>query len=92
MKHVVRDKLDSRSILFYFMGYPRNSVGYYSYNPQETKMFVSRNATFLEKVFLLYRKGEMIELEEFRETPTIIEPTTEHPREEIQASRRSEKV
>ena len=61
-------------------------------NPQKTKVFVSRNETFLEKEFLLDRKGEKIELEEVRETPTIIEPTREEPREEIQDHRRSERV
>ena len=92
MKQLVGDKLDSRSILCYFVGYPRNSAGYYFYHPQETNVFVSRNATLLERDFLLDRKGQMIELEEVREKPTIIEPTPDEPREEIQAPSRYEKV
>ena len=76
------------------MGYPRNSIGYYFYYPSETKVFVSRNATFLEKEFLLDRKGGMIELDEIREPPTtqVVEPTPQQPIKETQALRRSERI
>ena len=49
------------------MGYPKESIGYYFYDPSEQKVFVSRNATFLEKKFLLDINGEIVELEEIQE-------------------------
>ncbi|KAL0286252.1 UNVERIFIED_CONTAM: hypothetical protein Sradi_7154100 [Sesamum radiatum] len=49
VKRLVGDKLDSRSSLGRFIGYPK--AGYYFYDPTEQKTFVSRNAVFLEKGF-----------------------------------------
>ena len=94
VKQTVGDKLDSRSTLCYFVGYPNNSVGYYFYHPNEAKVFVSRNATFLEREFLLDRKGKMIELEEIQDTPStiVVEPNLQQPVVEVQAPRRSDKV
>ncbi|WP_036673399.1 DDE-type integrase/transposase/recombinase, partial [Pediococcus pentosaceus] len=94
VKQAVGGKLDSRSTLCYFVGYPKNSVGYYFYHPTETKVFVSRNATFLEKEFLLDRKGKMIELEEIREGPETqtVEPTPQEPIVIEHAPRRSERM
>ncbi|KAL0345807.1 UNVERIFIED_CONTAM: putative mitochondrial protein [Sesamum radiatum] len=50
VKRLVGDKLDSRSSLCRFIGYPKETAGYYFYDPTEQKTFVSRNAVFLEKV------------------------------------------
>nr|GFC31355.1 retrovirus-related Pol polyprotein from transposon TNT 1-94 [Tanacetum cinerariifolium] len=49
--HVKRDtpdKLDSRSIKCIFVGYPKETMGYYFYYPLENKIFVARNAEFFE--------------------------------------------
>ena len=47
------------------MGYPKETMGYYFYNPLEQKVFVLRNAVFLEKEFLLKEdSGSKIELDE----------------------------
>ncbi|KAL0434658.1 UNVERIFIED_CONTAM: hypothetical protein Sradi_0173700 [Sesamum radiatum] len=51
VKRLVGDKLDSRSSLCRFVGYPKETVGYYFYDPAEQKVFVSWNAVFLEKDF-----------------------------------------
>ncbi|KAL0394470.1 UNVERIFIED_CONTAM: hypothetical protein Slati_4413200 [Sesamum latifolium] len=51
VKRLVGDKLDSRSSLCRFIGYPKETAGYYFYDPAEQKVFVSRNAMFLEKGF-----------------------------------------
>ncbi|KAL0294300.1 UNVERIFIED_CONTAM: Transposon Ty2-GR1 Gag-Pol polyprotein [Sesamum radiatum] len=51
VKRLVGDKLDSRSSLCRFIGYPKETAGYYFYDPTEQKTFVSRNAVFLEKGF-----------------------------------------
>ncbi|KAL0290254.1 UNVERIFIED_CONTAM: Retrovirus-related Pol polyprotein from transposon RE1 [Sesamum calycinum] len=50
VKRLVGDKLDSRSSLCRFIGYPKETAGYYFYDPSEQKVFVSRNAVFLERV------------------------------------------
>ena len=50
------------------MGYPKESFGYYFYNPNEQKVFVLRHATFLEREFILeIASGRQIELDEVRE-------------------------
>ena len=64
-----------------FVGYPKETRGYYFYNPSEQKVFVSKYATFLEKEFLLTESsGSEFELNEVQD-PQIgvdepIEPTT----------------
>ena len=75
------DKLDSRSDLCYFVGYPSNSMGYEFYYVSEAKIFVSRNAIFLEKEFLSNRKGNVVDLEEVRE-----------PQDEVQTEQAYEPV
>ncbi|KAL0455215.1 UNVERIFIED_CONTAM: Retrovirus-related Pol polyprotein from transposon TNT 1-94 [Sesamum latifolium] len=50
VKRLVGDNLDSRSSLCRFIGYSKETAGYYFYDPAEQKIFVSRNAVFLEKV------------------------------------------
>ena len=53
VKHIESEKLGARSERYLFMGYPKETRGYYFYNPLEQKVFVSKHATFLEKEFLL---------------------------------------
>ncbi|GJS93261.1 retrovirus-related pol polyprotein from transposon TNT 1-94 [Tanacetum coccineum] len=47
------DKLDSRSIKCIFVGYPKETMGYYFYYPLENKIFVSRNAEFFKNSFMV---------------------------------------
>ncbi|XP_073039163.1 uncharacterized protein [Primulina eburnea] len=42
------DKMQPRSELCMFVGYPKGTRGYYFYSHQDKKIFVSTNATFLE--------------------------------------------
>ncbi|KAL0367234.1 UNVERIFIED_CONTAM: Retrovirus-related Pol polyprotein from transposon RE2 [Sesamum radiatum] len=51
VKKLVGDKLDSRSSLCKFLGCPKETAGYYFYDPSEQKVFVSRNVVFLKKGF-----------------------------------------
>ena len=61
-------KLESRSNKYNFVGYPKESKGYFFYNLFEQKMFVSRNATFLENEILSGRgNGRRIKLSEAQE-------------------------
>ena len=46
------DKLGQRSDKCLFVGYPKESKGYYFYLPEEQKLFIRLRAIFLEKEFL----------------------------------------
>ena len=62
------DKLGAKSDKCLFVGYPKETIGYYFYNPLEQKVFVSKHVIFLEKDFLLEKaSGSKIELEEVQE-------------------------
>src|SRR5215813_8104729 len=45
-------KLESRSQVCLFVGYPKETRGGLFYNPEENKVFVSKNATFLEEDYM----------------------------------------
>ncbi|KAL0413508.1 UNVERIFIED_CONTAM: hypothetical protein Sradi_1552500 [Sesamum radiatum] len=80
VKKLVGDKLDSRSSLCRFIGYPKETVGYYFYNPAEQNIFVSRNALFLKKGFPSDSRHDEVLIEESNEEPhhdttTSFEPT-----------------
>ncbi|KAL0427517.1 UNVERIFIED_CONTAM: hypothetical protein Slati_2926500 [Sesamum latifolium] len=64
VKRLVGDKLDSRSSLCRFIGYPKETAGYYFYDPTEQKVFVSRNAVFLEKGFSSDNRRDEVLIEE----------------------------
>ncbi|KAL0405946.1 UNVERIFIED_CONTAM: hypothetical protein Slati_3908500 [Sesamum latifolium] len=66
VKRLVGDKLDSRSSLCRFIGYPKETAGYYFYDPFEQKIFISRNAVFLEKGFPADSRRDEVLLEVFR--------------------------
>jgi len=46
------NKLEARSEVCIFVGYPRGTKGGYFYNPKENKVVVSTNATFLEESYM----------------------------------------
>ncbi|KAL0374003.1 UNVERIFIED_CONTAM: hypothetical protein Sradi_3316000 [Sesamum radiatum] len=64
VKRLVGDKLDSRSSLCRFVGYPKETAGYYFYDPPSKKVFVSRNAVFLEKSFPSDNQRDEVLIEE----------------------------
>ena len=45
-------KLESRSELCLFVGYPKGTKGYIFYSPSDNKTFVSTNARFLEEDYI----------------------------------------
>ncbi|GJW72832.1 retrotransposon protein, putative, ty1-copia subclass [Tanacetum coccineum] len=53
VKQDTSDKLDSRSIKCSFLGYPKETMGYYFYYPLENKIFVARNVEFLKSSLIL---------------------------------------
>ena len=69
------DKLEARGIGCRFVGYPKNTMGYYFYLPNENKILISRHASFLEKEFIQEEgTGRKIELEELMDEQTSETP------------------
>ncbi|KAK8619616.1 hypothetical protein V6N13_135898 [Hibiscus sabdariffa] len=75
VKHQMSTKLEPKSEKCTFVGYPKETKGYYFYN--ENKVFVAQTGVFLEKEFLTNSgKGRNIELEEVQQQQ-VIEPEVE---------------
>ena len=82
VKRLTPTKLEPRSDKCIFVGYPRETKGYYFYNRQENKVFVAQNVVFLEKEFLSKEvSGSTVRLEEVRETQENVLVSTD---EEVQ--------
>ncbi|KAK8662901.1 hypothetical protein V6N13_024787 [Hibiscus sabdariffa] len=70
-------KLEPKSHKCTFVGYPKETKGYYFFNPKENKVFAARTRVFLEKEFLSNNgNGRNIELEEVQQQK-VIEPEVE---------------
>jgi hypothetical protein len=52
VKHLMSDKLTQKSDKCFFVGYLRETKGYYFYDKAEGKVFDARNGVFMEKEFL----------------------------------------
>ncbi|KAL4386633.1 hypothetical protein GQ457_09G019180 [Hibiscus cannabinus] len=66
VKHQISNKLEPKSKKCTFVGYPKETKGYYFYN--ENKVLVARTGVFLEKEFLSNKeKGRNIELKEVQQ-------------------------
>ena len=64
------DKLTAKSDKCIFMGYLRETLGYYFYNREEGKVFVAHSGVFLEKEFLgRETSGRSVQLEEVQDEP-----------------------
>ena len=85
IKKLKTDKLETRSVQGRFVGYPKESLGYQFYLPDEQRVVISRHAIFLEKEFIQEGgKGRKIVLEEgFPEQQTTMDqvqkPSLEDP-------------
>jgi hypothetical protein len=53
VKCLMSNKFTPKSDRCFFVGYPRETKGYYFYNKAEGKVFIACNGAFLEKEFLL---------------------------------------
>ena len=68
MKCQISDKLALKSNKCLFMGYPKETKGYYFYNASENKVFVARNCVFLEREFISKgTSGSKVQLEEIQD-------------------------
>ncbi|KAK8555331.1 hypothetical protein V6N12_009479 [Hibiscus sabdariffa] len=77
VKHQMSTKLEPKSHKCTFVGYPKETKGYYFYNHKENKVFVARTRVFLEKDFLSSKENRRnIELEEVQQQQDI-EPEVE---------------
>nr|GEY89667.1 zinc finger, CCHC-type [Tanacetum cinerariifolium] len=78
VKHHTAEKLEQRSVKCIFVGYPKETMGYYFYYPPENKVVVERYADFLKREFILQKEsGRTIELDEEDTIP--FENTSKHP-------------
>ncbi|GJS52852.1 retrotransposon protein, putative, ty1-copia subclass [Tanacetum coccineum] len=77
------DKLQQRSVKCIFIGYPKETMGYYFYFPPENKIVVARYAEFFEKNLITQEvSGRAIDLEEIQDEDTSpSEITSEIPME-----------
>ena len=74
VRRQVSEKLGPKSDKCYFVGYPKETKGYYFYIPTQGKVFVARNGVFLEREFIFRgTSGRKVDLEEIRDTKTSIE-------------------
>ena len=85
VKRQVSNKLEPKSDKCLFVGYPKETKGYYFYNPIENKVFVARNGVFLEREFISKgTSGSTVQLEEVREPQDNIElPMDTHSQQTI---------
>ena len=96
------NKLGPKSDKCLFVGYPKETKGYYFYYPTENKVVVARTGVFLEREFISRktsgRKIELSEVQPQENTEPEIEMETEQapqavveeaPAQETQAQRRS---
>ncbi|KAI5419503.1 hypothetical protein KIW84_043608 [Lathyrus oleraceus] len=78
VKRQISTKLEHKSDNFLFVGYPKETRGYYFYNPSEGKVFVARTRVFLEKDFISKGiSGRKVKLEEIQESQSIDTPMEE---------------
>ncbi|GJW01291.1 retrotransposon protein, putative, ty1-copia subclass [Tanacetum coccineum] len=83
VKRDTPDKLQQRYVKCIFIGYPKETMGYYFYFPPENKIVVVRYAKLLEKNLISQEvSGRVEELEEIQDKDTSpSENTSEFPME-----------
>ena len=78
VKRQVLEKLAPRSGKYIFMGYPKETKGYYFHNCSKNKVFVARNSVILEKQFISKgNSGSKVLLEEAKELQITAEDRNE---------------
>ena len=68
VRRQVLDKLGPKSDKCYFIGYPKETKGYYFYIPSQHKVFVAKTGVFLERDFVSRKtSGRTFDLEEIQD-------------------------
>ncbi|GJR43971.1 retrotransposon protein, putative, ty1-copia subclass [Tanacetum coccineum] len=71
VKRDTPDKLQQRSVKYIFIGYPKETMGYYFYFPSENQIVVARYAEFFEKNLITQEvSGRAMDLEEIQDKDT----------------------
>ena len=85
VKRQVSNKLEPKSDKCLFVGYPKETKGYYFYNPIVNKVFVAQNGVFVEREFISKgTNGSKVQLEEVREPQDNIKlPVDTHSQQTI---------
>ena len=84
VKHQMSAKIEPKSHKCTFVGYPKETKGYYLFDPQENKVFVARTRVFLEKDFLSKGDTRNIELREVQQQ--VIESEVEQTPQNVEGS------
>ena len=78
MKRMISTKLEPRSDKCTFIGYPKETRGYYFYKPSENVVFVARGVVFMEREFVSKDiSGRTVHLEEIQDGADPPEPIQE---------------
>ncbi|GJT19193.1 retrotransposon protein, putative, ty1-copia subclass [Tanacetum coccineum] len=84
VKRDMPDKLEQRSVKCIFIGYPKETMGYYFYFPPENKIVVARYAEFFEKRLInqeISRRAVDLEETQEQEDTSPFEITSNIPQE-----------
>src|SRR3954464_5950072 len=77
MKKFHPDKLKPKSEKYFFIGYPKETVGYTFYHRSEGKTFVAKYGSFLEKEFLSKEvSGRKVELDKVTVPAPLLESSS----------------
>jgi hypothetical protein len=77
VKRLMSGKLTLKSNKYFFVGYRRETKGYYFYNKDGGKVFIVRNGVFMEKEFLFKRVSQSnVQLQEIQERPENVSAPT----------------
>ena len=85
VKHQMPTKLEPKSHKSIFVGYPKETKGYYFFDPKENKVFVARTRVFLEKDSLSKGDTRNTELREVQQQQPI-EPEVEQTLQSVEES------
>ncbi|KAK8592950.1 hypothetical protein V6N12_045042 [Hibiscus sabdariffa] len=84
VKHQMSTKLEPKSHKCTFVEYPKETKGYYFFNPKENKVFVARMGVFLEKSFSrTMGMVEILNLKKFN-NKKVIEPEVEQTSQAVE--------
>ncbi|GKD27182.1 putative RNA-directed DNA polymerase [Tanacetum coccineum] len=85
VKRDTPDKLEQRSVKCIFIGYPKETMGYYFYFPPENKIVVARYAEFFEKRLISQEiSRRAVDLEEIQEEDTTPSEITSNIPQEVE--------